>query len=774
MHQLPSIAETYEQMLREQEPNFLRLYLNPHVAQTCFCLDHYVLTTWPQAAAASRGKHDRLEYCQSFLANGFEEAISGAIKLARYSRYANGARSTGLVLDPADRLTNFAAAELAGGVTVPFLPGLRIVGKNELSGETRTLGLEDEANNGRAGESATGVNPVVLVASANDLLERHAESIRRLVQQHAPLVITCVDRESFAALRGESKSILREIDPDIVVFDESFVDHAVPWSAFTARKSLFALWNRPAKATFHSTTFQPNTISSLHFMRFLAKADPKFHSRLVDSLQRLRTDLAFRGEAIRHYYNPSLYRLIRATGFCAASVRAAGSFVVVDDRPIFDAVSGVACSFRGHNPATYAAEMETLELGAQCGGKREAGPSPDDAEQCANPSSRQSLAVAEAHPSCEAQAAELGRQLQDLTGLEFFLPAVSGATAVENALKIALVAQFPKRHILVLKAGFGGKTLLALTGTANPSYKERVEPLYGDVHYVDAFAPDAEPQIESLLQTGKFAVVQVELIQAVGGVRPVPQNVIRALDAGRNRWDYLLLVDEVQTGMYRTGSFTLSKTLDLVPDILLLGKATTDMMFPFALTLYSARVRGMLESRGSDLADSIKKRYGYEQGYKTVVNVLRLGESMNMARQVADAAALFSELLETGLASSKMVREVRVFGLLIGIELDTSPWPRRWLHKRLSSFYLFSMLRHERFPVLAGFCQYEPNVLKITPPLNVSPEEIRRACATIVDVLNRPLRKVIAAGLGGLINSSQIGRRKHEHGNDPSLEPAAR
>ena len=49
------------------------------------------------------------------------------------------------------------------------------------------------------------------------------------------------------------------------------------------------------------------------------------------------------------------------------------------------------------------------------------------------------------------------------------------------------------------------------------------------------------------------------------------------------------------------------------------------------------------------------------------------------------------------------------------------------------------MLRHADFPVLAGFCQYEPNVLKITPPLNVSPDEIRQACATIIDVLRRPL-----------------------------------
>ena len=86
--------------------------------------------------------------------------------------------------------------------------------------------------------------------------------------------------------------------------------------------------------------------------------------------------------------------------------------------------------------------------------------------------------------------------------------------------------------------------------------------------------------------------------------------------------------------------------LDLTPDLLLLGKATSDMMFPFALTLYSAAVQDMLERRGSDLADSIKKRYGYEQGYKTVVNVLRLGEESDVSRQVADAGALFAQLLK--------------------------------------------------------------------------------------------------------------------------------
>ena len=476
MQNLPSLVETCDQMLREREPNFFRLYLNPHVAQTCFCLDRYVSTTWAGPPASPRHRQLPAEDCQSFLANGLEEALSGAVKLARYNRHGIGRRATGLVLDPADRLAGFAAADLPDGGRVEFLPGLRVVGKNQLDRKPGTFDLDDPAENGRPGDDATTIDPLVLVAGADHLLEKYAETIRQLVRRHKPLVITCVDRESLSALRDGANGIVREIVPDIVVFDESFVNHAVPFAAFTARKSLFACWNQPGRATFHSTTFQPNTISTLHFMRCLATADPEFAGRYGELLEGVGTDLSRRGDWFRRYYNPALYRLIRATGFRTADVRAAGSFVFVNGRSVFDGVSGVACSFRGHNPATYVDEMQALER--------------------VSPRSMPDTEGRLTDARC-AREAELRGRLQKLTGLEFFLPAVSGATAVENALKVALVAQYPKRHILALKAGFGGKTLFALTGTANPSYKEQIDPLYADVHYVDPFARDADARIDT-------------------------------------------------------------------------------------------------------------------------------------------------------------------------------------------------------------------------------------------------------------------------------------
>ena len=189
-------------------------------------------------------------------------------------------------------------------------------------------------------------------------------------------------------------------------------------------------------------------------------------------------------------------------------------------------------------------------------------------------------------------------------------------------------------------------------------------------------------------------------------------------------------------------------------------------MFPFALTLYSDAVADRLAELGPTLINAIRRRFDYEQGYRAVVNILRLGEQIGMTRQVEDAAELFRRGLVEGLASSRNVRDVRVFGLLIGIELDTTRWPLRWLGKWLAALALLAMLRHPHFPVLAGFCQYEPNVLKITPPLDAGPDEIRAACRTIVEVLNAPLPKVLAAGLGGLLKPSPI-RKKGNHGARP-------
>src|SRR5262249_38941282 len=141
----------------------------------------------------------------------------------------------------------FAEVELTGGERVEFLPGLRVVGKR---------GLDDSEG------GVAAIDLLVLVAGDDGFFDEHADAVRRLVLRDRPAVITCVDREALASLRAGAGGLLREVVPDVVVFDESFAGRAVPFGAFTARRDMFAGWNRLGKSTFHSTTFQPNTVST--------------------------------------------------------------------------------------------------------------------------------------------------------------------------------------------------------------------------------------------------------------------------------------------------------------------------------------------------------------------------------------------------------------------------------------------------------------------------------------------------------------------------------
>lgn len=694
------LAETYAQLLGEQLPNLFRLYLNPYVVQTCFCLERYIQESWQAGAAAP-------ESYQSFLANSFDEALSGAIKLGRYCASIAGRPTAGLVIDPAARLGPFASSE-----HVEFLPGLAI--HKTLAGipEAREIGF--------------------VVLASGDILDLHAESVRRFTRAGA-LTIVCVDRQTLMGTRGGIKALPV---PDIVVFDESFVRREVPFAAFSARRPLYDYWNKSGRATFHSTTFQPNTVSTLHFLRCLERDDPSLHERVSGVLQSIAREPRECLRLLRRLYSPSLARAIDATGFAVDTCRAQGAFVTVRGRSIFDAVGGVACSVRGHNPPAYAKEIEAL-----------------------------------VEVDCEA---EVTARLRELTGLPHVLPAVSGAGAVENALKIALVAQFPRRHVVALRLGFGGKTLVALTGTWNASYKEHIEPLYSSVVYVDPFAADAAAQLDAVFEAHPVAVVQMELIQGVGGVRCISEPVIKHIAAQRARYGYLLLVDEVQTGVHRTGPFTRARALNLTPDLLVVGKAVSDMMFPFALTLYADAVQARLAEVGSRLSDTLRRRYAYPWGFKTALNVLRFAQATGLAEHVAAAGALFARLLDAELAGCKAVRAVRTYGLLIGIELDATSWPQRWFRKRLFWFYLAALLRHPRFPVLVGYCQYEPNVLKITPPLTITPDHIQHICTVIGEVLRRPFYRLLTGAVGNLVRSYSTRRKRHAFPDQPTHEPVPR
>jgi len=159
--------------------------------------------------------------------------------------------------------------------------------------------------------------------------------------------------------------------------------------------------------------------------------------------------------------------------------------------------------------------------------------------------------------------------LSKLDGGVFF--ANSGAEANEGAIKIARkygeVDGKPKRYkVITLKHSFHGRTISTLKATGQESMHNYFGP------YPDGFVyADDIDSIESLLDDHTVAVM-IELVQGEGGVEPLDKKKVQNLEKLLKRKDILLIIDEVQTGIYRTGKFLASNLYEITPDIVTLAK----------------------------------------------------------------------------------------------------------------------------------------------------------------------------------------------------------
>src|SRR5262249_26307654 len=143
----------------------------------------------------------------------------------RFHASVTGKSTTGLVIDVDGKLGPFVSAQ-AGEQRVTFLPGLVVVGR----------------------EASPPNGPFGFVALVSDSASEHAELVRKTLTANSALLIVCVDRDGLAQRPDAG------LQPDIVVFDETFVNREVPFGAFSARKAIYDHWNKSTKSTFHSTT----------------------------------------------------------------------------------------------------------------------------------------------------------------------------------------------------------------------------------------------------------------------------------------------------------------------------------------------------------------------------------------------------------------------------------------------------------------------------------------------------------------------------------------
>jgi acetylornithine/N-succinyldiaminopimelate aminotransferase len=300
--------------------------------------------------------------------------------------------------------------------------------------------------------------------------------------------------------------------------------------------------------------------------------------------------------------------------------------------------------------------------------------------------------------------ARLAMKLSELTFADQVFFANSGAESVESALKLARkYAQdnFSKeKHIFIaLENSFHGRTMGALSVTGQPKYWQGFEPLLPGV----VFVPPNDMEALKAAFSEKVCAIILEPIQGEGGVYPLNKEFILLAKELCEKHKALLIFDEVQTGIGRTGKLFAYEHFGLEPDLLCSSKALANGL-PLSALLGKKEVMAHLTpgSHASTFG-------GNPIACAVALEVLNIVSEEGFLEEVALKGRVLKEKLE-GLAKehADLIKEVRGIGLLLAIEFY-EPAER-----------IFKGLLEKRVLVTMP----KPNIIRLTPPLTINYREI--------------------------------------------------
>lgn len=285
----------------------------------------------------------------------------------------------------------------------------------------------------------------------------------------------------------------------------------------------------------------------------------------------------------------------------------------------------------------------------------------------------------------------------------------SGTEAVEACLKFARRYWGQERtRFVALQHGFHGRTMGSLSVTWDAHYRDPFAPLVDGVVFAD---PDDAASVSAAIDDGVAGVI-VEPIQGEGGVRPLSGDVASVIAERCARTGALLIADEVQSGMGRTGEMFYSSRLGLVPDLMSLGKALGGGM-PIGAALFSERVaqRAMPGDHGSTYGGNLLAC----RAALTVLDELE-GGLLDHARAMGEYLGAALEALRDRCARVKLVRGV---GLMRGIEIDGDA----------AAVVTAALGRQLLINRTAG------TVLRLLPPFIITEQQIDHAVSILGEVL---------------------------------------
>ena len=257
------------------------------------------------------------------------------------------------------------------------------------------------------------------------------------------------------------------------------------------------------------------------------------------------------------------------------------------------------------------------------------------------------------------------QKLAQVAGMEEVFFSNSGAESNEGAIKIARkfghMQGVANPKIIVADHSFHGRTLATLSATGNKKVQEGFAPLVEG--FIRVPFGDVEAIEEAAIQYPDIVAILVEPIQGEGGVNTAPQGFSYLEDIRRicNQHNWLMMLDEVQTGNGRTGKFFAYQHTNIVPDVLTTAKGLGNG-FPIGAVMTQGRGVGVLTAGNHGSTYS-----GSALGSRVVYTVIDTIQKENLVENAAKMGGYIVEQLRQQLADQNVT--VRGFGLMIGIEL---------------------------------------------------------------------------------------------------------
>ena len=302
----------------------------------------------------------------------------------------------------------------------------------------------------------------------------------------------------------------------------------------------------------------------------------------------------------------------------------------------------------------------------------------------------------------------------------------SGAEANEAAIKLVRKwaasqgRDAAKRTIVTFRGSFHGRTLAAVTATAQPKYQEGYEPLPGGFRYLDF---NDVPALEEAFAQGDVAAVMLEPVQGEGRVLPAAPGFIQRVRALCDQHDALLVLDEIQCGMGRTGTLFAYVQDGVKPDIVTLAKAL-GCGFPIGAMLAGPKVAEVMQfgAHGTTFG-------GNPLGAAVARVALRKLSSAELLANVARQSQALRDGIARINASLSLFEEVRGRGLMLGAVLNEA-------NKGKAGAILDHAAAHGLLVLQAG-----PDVLRFVPALNIGDEDLAEGLRR----LEAALRSFLAA-----------------------------